>query len=94
MSRCETDLFVGIAIEISGIRFIFDDGRSDDFDTVQFFRPFTDFDIDIIRSSAAEAIGNAVAIFDESRSLFGRNQFLLILSGICESLYILKSPPS
>ena len=79
MSRCETDLFVRITIQICCIRFVFDDGRSDDFNAVQVFGPFTDFDIDIIRSSAAEAIGNAVAIFDESRSLFGRNQFLLIL---------------
>ena len=79
MSRCETDLFVRVTVEISRIGFIFDDGRSDDFDAVQVFGPFADFDIDIIRSSAAEAIGNAVAIFDESHSLFGRNQFLLIL---------------
>ena len=79
MSRCEADLFVRVTVEISRIGFIFDDGRGNDFDAMQVFRPFTDFDVDIIRSSAAEAVGNAVAIFDESRSLFSRDQFLLIL---------------
>lgn len=94
MSRCEADLFVRITIQISCIRFVFDDSRSDDFNAVQVFSPLTDFDIDIIRSSAAEAIRNAVAIFDEAAACSAVINFFLYSSGICESLYILKSPPS